>query len=112
MSGFSVGKNTFDDGVGMEAYTCDNSGAMVNNSEIFIFAGLVRLFKAGTELVFGSNVRVAPLGNRTGQHTGKYPHYHRRPQPGVNGLGTRRQGIGRHRPWDSKSGDKSFWDRF
>jgi len=55
---------------------------------------------------------VAPLGNRTGQHTGKYPHYNRRQQPGVNRLVTRRQGIGRHRPWDSKSGDKSFWDRF
>jgi len=28
MSGFSVGKNTFDDGVGIEAYTWDNSGVI------------------------------------------------------------------------------------
>ena len=60
---------------------------------------------AGREISFGKNFRIAPFGNRTGHSIGRWPHYHRRgTQPG--------QGIGRHRPFERKSPDKSFWDRF
>ena len=59
----------------------------------------------------GPNVRIAPFGNRTGHPTGKYPHYHRRGfKP--NGKVKPGQGIGRHRPGDTKPEDKSFFDRF
>jgi hypothetical protein len=67
--------------------------------------------QAGKEWKIGKNVRIAPFGNRTGHPMGERPHYHRRvtlpsgdTKPG--------QGIGRHRPWDVKSTDTSFWDRF
>ena len=64
--------------------------------------------KKGKEIKIGKNLRIAPFGNRTGHPTGRYPHYHRRPNsnppPG--------QSIRRHRPWDSHPADKSFWDRF
>jgi RHS repeat-associated protein len=72
-----------------------------------------RMAYYGHELSYGSNFRVAPFGNRTGHPTGRYPHYHRRvPDPSNPGQGIPGQGIGRHRPWDSKSNDSSFWDRF
>jgi RHS repeat-associated protein len=58
----------------------------------------------GTEYTVG-RVRVAPWGNRTSNPYGKFPHYHR---PGT-GPG---QGIGRHRPWEPKVPDTSFFDRF
>jgi hypothetical protein len=61
--------------------------------------------RLGREVSFGKNFRIAPFGNRTGHPLGELPHYHRR---GVDP----RQGIGRHRPWETKSPDKSFWDRF
>ncbi len=66
---------------------------------------------SGREIKIGKNVRIAPLGNRTGHPTGGWPHYHRRV---VNDAGDSMpgQGIGRHRPWDKKSTDKSFWNRF
>jgi RHS repeat-associated protein len=66
----------------------------------------------GREVTFGSNVRVAPFGNRTGHSLGELPHYHRRGLDSVTGNTTPGQGIGRHRPWETKSTDKSFWDRF
>ncbi len=43
---------------------------------------------------------------------GKYPHYHR---PRINprtGESYKSQGKKRHRPWEKKFHDKSFWDRF
>ena len=67
--------------------------------------------KHGKEITFGKNFRIAPFGNRTGHPIGKFPHYHRRgmdsagrPLPG--------QGIGRHRPWETKSTDTSWKNRF
>lgn len=61
---------------------------------------------SGREIKIGKNVRIAPLGNRTGHPTGRYPHDHRR---GVDKDGVTRpgQGIGRLRPWDKKSADKA-----
>ena len=67
----------------------------------------------GEELLLsrGSSVRIAPFG--TGHPTGQYPHYHRStPNPANPGQSLPGQGIGRHRPWDVKSPDTSFWDRF
>jgi RHS repeat-associated protein len=62
-------------------------------------------WQKGAEISFGKNFRIAPWGNRTGHPYGRWPHYHRR--------GTESgQGIGRHRPWETKSTDKSWRDRF
>lgn len=66
---------------------------------------------AGREIELGSKYfRLALFGNRTGHPTGKYPHYHRRVQE--NGKTLPGQSDKRHRPWDHKETDKSFWDRF
>ena len=74
--------------------------------------GIGSWIRNGTEFV-GKNFRIAPFGNRTGHPTGKYPHYHRRvPHPTKPGEGAPGQGMKRHRPWDTKGTDKSFWDRF
>ncbi len=62
-------------------------------------------FRSGRELKFNKNFRIAPWGNRTGHPLGKYPHYHRR------GTGDG-QGIGRHRPLETKKPDTSWRDRF
>ncbi|QLC24472.1 RHS repeat-associated core domain-containing protein [Parasphingopyxis algicola] len=63
---------------------------------------------AGKEIRIGNNLRIAFFGNRAGHPIGRWPHYHRRPgNPAPPG-----QGIGRHRPWETRSPDKSFWDRF
>ncbi|MCC2100630.1 MAG: RHS repeat-associated core domain-containing protein, partial [Hyphomicrobiales bacterium] len=62
-------------------------------------------FCAAGKEIKGANWRIAPGGNRTDNVFGKWPHYHRRGQ----GEG---QGIGRHRPWETKRKDTSFWDRF
>jgi RHS repeat-associated protein len=60
----------------------------------------------GGEIVGNGKIwRFAPFGNRGGNKYGKWPHYHRR----GNGDG---QGIGRHRPWEPRVADKSWWDRF
>ena len=65
----------------------------------------------GKEISIGRNTRIAPLGNRTGHPLGKWPHYHsRRFSP--SGEVKPGQGIGRHRPFETKSTDTSFWDRF
>lgn len=66
----------------------------------------------GEEKFFGGDLRIAPYGNRTGHPIGEYPHYHRRgPQTGPNESAPG-QGIGRHRPWERSTHDRSFWDRF
>jgi RHS repeat-associated protein len=70
-------------------------------------------YTSGREFTCGKGFRCAPFGNRTGHSTGKYPHYHRStPDPSNPGQSIPGQGIGRHRPWDSKSTDQSFMDRF
>lgn len=67
----------------------------------------------GGEIPLGPNMRVAPFGNRTGHPTGRFPHYHRRiPDPNNPGGSLPGQGMNRHRPWDSKSTDQCFKDRF
>ncbi|MBO6524831.1 MAG: hypothetical protein JJ971_13450 [Balneolaceae bacterium] len=68
----------------------------------------VMFARYGGELSFGKNFRIAPFGNRTGHPTGRFPHYHRRSGPNPRDG----QGIGRHRPWDTNTYDKTFWDRF
>lgn len=69
-------------------------------------------FRRGAELNIGKNVRLAPWGNRTGNKYGKYPHYHRRGIDSSTGKVKPGQGIGRHRPQETKSTDTKFWDRF
>jgi hypothetical protein len=44
--------------------------------------------------------------------TGERPHYHRRVTDPATGKTLPGQGIGRHRPWDTKQPDQCFWDRF
>jgi hypothetical protein len=66
----------------------------------------------GREITFGKNVRIAPFGNRTGHPLGELPHYHRRGLDPATGQTRPGQGVGRHRPWEKKSTDKSFGDRF
>ncbi|MEZ5499831.1 MAG: hypothetical protein R3E77_10435 [Steroidobacteraceae bacterium] len=66
----------------------------------------------GVEVKFGQNFRFALFGNRTGNELGRYPHYHRRGTDAATGETLPGQGIGRHRPWETKSPDTSFWDRF
>jgi hypothetical protein len=71
------------------------------------------LFARGPEFRIGDRARVAPFGNRTGHPTGEYPHYHRSvPHPTQPGQSAPGQGIGRHRPWDTRSTDTSWTDRF
>ena len=69
----------------------------------------------GKEYSCNRNLRIAPWGNRgSGELIKELPHYHRRgpanpkkPTETIEG-----QGIGRHRPWQKKSTDTSWWDRF
>ena len=65
----------------------------------------------GGEIRITNNLRIAPFGNRTGNPLGERPHYHRRVVDS-SGITKEGQGIGRHRPYETKSCDKSFWDRF
>jgi len=75
-------------------------------------------YKTGREFSLGPNFRIAPFGNRTNHPLGRFPHYHRRGPTGPNGRTVDGQGIGRHRPWETKVDtkgrplDKSFLDRF
>lgn len=70
-------------------------------------------YKTDSEITLFKGLRVAPFGNRTPNPYGKWPHYHRNvPNPTKPGQSIPGQGIGRHRPWETKSPDKSFWDRF
>lgn len=70
-------------------------------------------YRRGWEISFGKNFRFAPWGNRTNHPYGRYPHYHRRGGPlDAKGNAPPGQGIGRHRPWETKSTDISWRDRF
>lgn len=66
----------------------------------------------------GKTFRVAPFGNRTTppHPTGRFPHYHRQGpkimKGNKKGQTVPGQAMKRHRPWDTHSSDKSFWDRF
>jgi hypothetical protein len=60
---------------------------------------------------FGPHFRVALFGNRRGHPLGRYPHYHRR-RLDASGRTLDGHSIGRHRPWETKSGDTRFSDRF
>ena len=73
---------------------------------------LYSVVAGGKELPFGKNFRISLLGNRTGRTTGEIPHYHRRGDIQPNGEPIPGQGMKRHRPWDKKADDTSFWDRF
>jgi RHS repeat-associated protein len=69
----------------------------------------------GEEMMVTSTgtARIAFFGNRTGHSIGRWPHYHRRvPDPTRPGQSLPGQGIGRHRPWESKSTDGSIWHHF
>ncbi len=68
--------------------------------------------KFGREIKLSDNARIAPFGNRTSHPQGKWPHYHRRGAPDSSGQTPPGQGIKRHRPFETKATDKSFWDRF
>ncbi|HGG7601553.1 TPA: hypothetical protein ACNTJK_001350 [Neisseria meningitidis] len=72
---------------------------------------VVSFAKYGREIKIGNNMRIAPFGNRTGHPIGKFPHYHRRVTDNT-GKTLPGQGIGRHRPWESKSTDRSWKNRF
>lgn len=75
------------------------------------FKSAVSGWRSGRELSIGNNFRIA-LGNKNATNTvAKRPHYHRRVTDG-NGNTIDGQGIGRHRPWERKSTDTRFWDRF
>lgn len=65
----------------------------------------------GREIALTNNIRIAPRGNSDGHALGRFPHYHRR-VIGSDGQTVPGGGIGRHRPWETKSTDTSFWDRF
>ena len=61
--------------------------------------------------------QIAPAGNGTPSRTGRLPHWHwarphSHPKKAAKGESAPGQGIGRHRPYDVKPEDKSFWDRF
>jgi len=71
-----------------------------------------RFIVNGREISVGPNFRLAPFGNRTGNVFGRWPHYHRRVVDPATGQTVPGGGIGRHRPWQPKSTDNSFWDRF
>jgi RHS repeat-associated protein len=67
----------------------------------------------GREIGLPGGGRIAPFGNRTGHRYGRWPHYHRRiPDPQAPGNSLPGQGIGRHRPWEPKSTDQCWRDRF
>jgi hypothetical protein len=74
-------------------------------------AAVIAYGAQGKEIKVNNDLRIAPTGNRTGNPLGELPHYHRR-VTGPSGDTVPGQGIGRHRPWETKSVDKSFWDRF
>jgi RHS repeat-associated protein len=78
---------------------------------IAAFAPTFRACITGAEIVFG-RTRIAPFGNRTGNRLGELPHYHRRGVDPATGETIPGQSPSRHRPWETKSPDTSFWDRF
>ncbi len=76
-----------------------------------LIGGSTAAFMNGTEFVIGG-WRFAPFGNRTGGLNNQLPHYHRRVVNPISKETIPGQGIGRHRPWDTKSTDKTFCERF
>ena|GEM_PF-4430109 len=76
-----------------------------------LIGGATTAFMYGTEFVIGG-WRLAPFGNRTGGLNNQLPHYHRRVVNPLTNETIPGQGIGRHRPWDTKSTDKTFCERF
>ena len=73
------------------------------------YRGFRKGYDGGREWAPNKDCRLAPFG-RTGHRYGEKPHYHRRVyQP--NGKVKPGQGVRRHRPWETKSTDISFWDR-
>jgi RHS repeat-associated protein len=75
-------------------------------------AKIFKWWKYGKEFRIGK-VRLAPFGNRNPKWPrphprGRWPHWHvdKGPAP------TYKPWDKRHRPWDTKSNDTSFWDRF
>ena len=98
----------------INAETIDANPAFDPIGEVANFVGcrIANMARLGHELAFGRNARIAPFGNRTGHPIGRFPHYHRRGRPLPNGQTPPGQGIGRHRPWEKKSTDKKFTDRF
>jgi len=76
-----------------------------------LIGGATGAFMNGTEFVIGG-WRFAPFGNRTGGLNNQLPHYHRRVLNPITKETIPGQGIGRHRPWDTKSTDKTFCERF
>jgi hypothetical protein len=79
--------------------------------DVYATYGLYRAYTAGQEIEVSENLRIAPLGNRTGHPTGELPHYHLRGTKLPSGETAPGQGIGRHRPWDVGPVDTSFFDR-
>src|SRR5262249_47175612 len=69
-------------------------------------------YASGREISVGENFRAAPFGNRTGHPQSELPHYHSGGVDPSTGNTVPGQGIGRHRPWETKSTDTSFWNRF
>lgn len=70
-----------------------------------------RFLGGGREISFGKNTRIS-LGNSTSENpTARLAHYHRRVMDELGDV-LEGQGIKRHRPWDVKGTDTSFWDRF
>jgi RHS repeat-associated protein len=84
--------------------------------QVIFFESMAKVTEAaryGREFEIGENCKIAPFGNRAGDPIGRWPHYHRRvPNPNRPGEGMPGQGLKRHRPWERKSPDKSWRDRF
>jgi hypothetical protein len=77
-----------------------------------LMVGGAQGIRGAREITLGKNFRIAPFGNNTGHPIGRFPHYHRRGIDPITKQTYPGQGIGRHRPWETKSTDISFWDRF
>lgn len=84
---------------------------MVAGASVYGGGRVASFAKHGREIKIGNDLRIAPFGNRTGHQYGKYPHYHRRVVDS-SGKTLPGQGIGRHRPWETKSTDTSWKNRF
>lgn len=109
--GMSLGDATAVGSMGNAAVATGGVGGAIGGATIVTGGRVVRDIGRGAEYKVGDNIRVAPWGNRTGHPTGRWPHYHRRGMDG-NGNTIPGQGIGRHRPWETKSTDRSWCDRF
>lgn len=98
---------------GYEWYVTGDPRSFQQYTGMFATGTFLFGYASGVEIAIGRNFRVAPFGNRTGHPTGRYPHYHRRgPHNPLTNETAAGQGIGRHRPWDIKSIDTTFGDRF